>query len=164
MSTPFLAEIRIISFNYAPRGWAMCNGQILPIAQNQALFALLGTTYGGNGTTSFALPNFQGRTPLHPGAGFVLGQQGGEEAHILSISEMPAHNHPVSASSAPASVGSPANNSWPAAAAAYALSSNTSMNPASISSTGSSQPHNNLQPYLVLNFVIALQGIFPSQL
>lgn len=163
MSTPFLGEIKIVSFNFAPKGWALCNGQFLPISQNQALFSILGTTYGGNGQTTFALPNFQGRTPVHSGNGFTLGASAGEENHTLSLLEMPTHNHLVSASSAAPDAGSLANNAWAANSGAYAGSVNTSMNPASISTQGGSQSHNNLQPYLVLNFVIALQGIFPSR-
>ncbi len=163
MTTPYLAEIRIVSFNFAPKGWALCDGQLLPINQNQALFALLGTTYGGNGQTNFALPDFRGRSPLHFGSGFVLGERSGEEVHTLNSAEIPAHTHPVSASSATANAGSPANASWPAAAGAYDLSATTAMSPSGISPTGGSQAHNNMQPYLVLNFVIALQGIFPSR-
>jgi microcystin-dependent protein len=163
MATPYLGEIRIVSFTFAPKGWAMCNGQLLAINQNQALFSILGTTYGGNGQTTFALPDFRSRTPLHTGAGFSLGAAGGQESHSLSLSEIAAHTHPVSASSAAADAGSPANASWPASAGAYDPSSDTSMTPASISSAGGSQPHNNMQPYLVVNFVIALQGIFPAR-
>ncbi len=163
MSTPFLAEIRIISFNFPPRGWALCNGQLLAINQNQALFALLGTTYGGNGQTTFALPDFRGRTPLHVGPGFNLGQHAGEEAHTLTSAELPAHTHSLAASSAAANAGSPANASWPSVNSGYAAAPNTSMDPSSITTSGGNQAHSNLQPYLVLNFVIALQGIFPSQ-
>jgi microcystin-dependent protein len=163
MSTPFLAEIKIVSFNFAPKGWAQCNGQLLPINQNQALFSLLGTTFGGNGQTTFALPNLQGRAPVYVGPGFSLGQSGGQEAHTVIMSEMPAHVHPISASTAAPDAGSMANNSWAAISGAYDATANTAMNPASISNQGGSQPHNNMQPFLVLNFVIALQGIFPSQ-
>jgi microcystin-dependent protein len=163
MSTPYLGEIRIVSFNFAPKGWALCNGQLLPINQNQALFSILGTTYGGNGQTTFALPNFQGRAPAHFGNGFTLGQSAGEENHTLIISEMPTHTHLVSASSAAPDAGSMANNSWAANSGAYDSNVTTVMNPASIGNQGGSQPHSNMQPYLVLNFVIALQGIFPSR-
>jgi microcystin-dependent protein len=163
MTTPFIGEIRIVSFNFAPKGWALCNGQLLPINQNQALFSILGTTYGGNGQTNFALPNFQGRAPMHFGNGFTLGQISGEENHTLIITEMATHNHLVSASSAAPDVGTMANNSWAANPGAYGSTVTTTMNPASIGNAGGSQPHNNMQPYLVLNFVIALQGIFPSR-
>ncbi|HXZ29371.1 MAG TPA: tail fiber protein [Terriglobales bacterium] len=163
MGTPFLSEIKIISFNFAPKGWALCNGQILPINQNQALFALLGTTYGGNGQTNFALPNLQGRVPVHMGSGFTLGQVGGEAAHTLIISELPAHTHQAVGSPANPTLPSPAGNLWCANPSLYNGSSNTAMNAADITSTGGSQPHDNMSPYLVLNFIIALQGIFPSQ-
>lgn len=164
MSTPFLAEIKIFSFNFAPRGWALCNGQLLPINQNQALFSLLGTTYGGNGITTFALPNLQGATPIHTGPGFVLGQAGGETAHTLTIPEMAAHSHAAAGSSNPGNTAEPANAFWAVAASgAYSAAPNTAMAPGAISTTGGSQPHNNLSPYLTLNFCIALQGIFPSR-
>lgn len=164
MGTPYLSEIRIFSFNFPPKGWAACNGQILPINQNQALFALLGTTYGGDGRVNFALPNLQGRIPIHTGGDFTLGQSGGEQAHTLIASEMPQHTHvPVGSSNAP-SQASPANNLWAAQTdGAYLPSANTTMNPASITNAGGSQPHDNMPPYSVLNFCIALQGIFPSR-
>lgn len=164
MSTPFLSEIKIISFNFAPKGWALCNGQLMPINQNQALFALLGTTYGGDGRINFGLPNLQGRIPLHMGAGFTLGQKAGETAHTLNISELPAHNHvPVGSSSAPAFPDATGNLWATSTAKNYNSTSDSAMNPASLTPTGGSQPHDNMSPYLVLNFVIALQGIFPSQ-
>lgn len=164
MSTPFLGEIKIVSFAFAPKGWALCNGQLLPINQNQALFSLLGTMYGGDGRTTFALPNLQGRVPFHFGNGFTLGQSGGEQAHTLSIPELPAHTHSPVGSSAGPSAASPAGNVWASqAGGGYAGSSDTAMNPGSITNTGGSQPHDNMSPYLVLNFCIALQGIFPSQ-
>jgi len=162
MANPFLSEIRIASFNFAPNGWALCNGQFLPINQNQALFALLGTTYGGNGTTNFALPNLQGRVPIHFGQGFTLGQAGGELAHTLITSELPAHTHQPRANSNLANLGSPANNFW-SGTGSYAASANVAMNSGGILPTGGSQPHENRSPFLVLNFIIALQGIFPSQ-
>lgn len=164
MSTPYLGEVKIISWNFPPKGWAFCNGQLLPINQNQALFSILGTTYGGNGQTTFALPNLQGRSPVHTGNGITLGQTGGETAHTLNISEMPAHGHvPVGSNSAPAAA-SPAADLWSALpVSAYAASANGAMNPAGVLPTGGSQPHENMSPYLVLNFIIALQGIFPSQ-
>lgn len=163
MSSPYLSEIRIFSFNYAPKGWAQCNGQLLAINQNQALFSLLGTTYGGDGRVNFGLPNLQGRLPLHFGAGYVLGQVGGESAHTLIQSEIPAHTHAASGSTTAASSGTPSGNLWATGNAAYNPASNASMNPASLMNTGGSQPHDNMSPYLVLNFCIALQGIFPSQ-
>jgi microcystin-dependent protein len=165
MGTPFLSEIRIVSFNFAPKGWALCNGQLLPINQNQALFALLGTTYGGNGQTTFALPNLQGRIPNHVGSGFTLGEAGGEIAHTLNISELPAHTHtPLGNQTNPASSSSAGGNLWGFVPNDYAANSNGSvMNPACVTPTGGNQPHQNMSPYLVLNFIIALQGIFPSQ-
>jgi microcystin-dependent protein len=164
MSTPFLSEIKIVSFNFPPKGWTFCNGQLLPINQNQALFSLLGTTYGGDGRVNFALPNLQGRIPVHMGNGVVLGEQGGETSHTLNISELPAHNHvPVGSSGSPASP-SAAGNVWATFASnQYNSTPNTAMNPACITPMGGNQPHENMSPYLVLNFIIALQGIFPSQ-
>jgi microcystin-dependent protein len=165
MSTPFLAEVRIFSFNFAPKGWAMCNGQLLPINQNQALFSLLGTTYGGNGQTTFALPNLRGRAPVFGGQGSIaLGQSAGEENHTLTVPEMAAHNHGAQANSGNPNSGAIAGNIWCAeSTAAYANSPDAAMNSAAISQTGGSQPHANMQPNLVLNFCIALQGIFPSR-
>jgi microcystin-dependent protein len=164
MSEPFLGEIKIISWNYAPKGWAFCNGQLLPINQNQALFSILGTTYGGNGQTNFALPDLRGRVPAHMGNGLIEGQMVGEEAHTVIISEMPAHNHPASASSAAPDKGSPTGNEWASQASGYSTgTANTTFSPSAISNVGGSQPHTNLQPYLVVNFVIALSGIFPSR-
>lgn len=165
MATPFIAEIRIFSFNFPPKGWAMCNGQLLPISQNQALFAILGTTYGGNGITTFALPNLQGRVPLHVGNNFNLGQSMGEETHTLIVSEMPTHTHtPVASSNAPDQAG-PAGNFWASNTGSkpYTTPSNSSMAPGAIGVAGGSQPHQNLSPLLVLNICIALQGIFPSR-
>lgn len=164
MGTPFLAEVRIVSFNFAPKGWALCNGQILPINQNQALFSLLGTTYGGNGVTTFALPDLRGRMPIHVGAGFVLGQQAGEIAHTINANEMPTHTHLMSAS---ANTGdrSFSTGNFPAAVGGhYGPAANlVAMNAASVSNVGGSQPHENRPPLLVLNFVMALVGIFPSR-
>lgn len=164
MSTPFLSEIKIVSFNFAPKGWALCNGQLLPINQNQALFSLLGTTYGGNGQTTFALPDLRGRVPVHEGSGFTLGQRAGESAHTLNIQELPAHTHVANANNTLADQGSPLNNFWAAQDnPAYATSPNTTMTPQAVTSVGGSQPHENRSPFLALLFVIALQGIFPSQ-
>jgi microcystin-dependent protein len=164
MSEQYLGEIRIFSFGFAPKGWAMCNGQLLPINQNQALFSVLGTTYGGDGRLTFALPNLQGRIPVDVGAAFTLGQPGGETTHALSLSELPAHTHVPAASDAVADLGTPAGNVWAQQAyAAYAASANAAMSPATILSTGGGQPHGNMSPFLVLNICIALQGIYPSQ-
>lgn len=164
MSEPFLSEIKIVSFNFPPKGWAQCNGQLLPINQNQALFSLLGTTYGGNGQTTFALPDLRSRIPIHFGAGHTLGEAAGSESVTLTLSQMPAHNHPVSASNADPTQGLPTGNMWANGSGAYSSGSpNSAMNPASISNVGGNQAHTNVQPYLVLNFIIALQGIFPSQ-
>src|SRR5437867_1545080 len=165
MSNPFLSEIKIMSFGYAPQGWALCNGQLLPINQNQALFSLLGTTYGGNGQTTFALPNLQSRVPIHAGNGHTVGETAGSTSVTLNIQQLPTHLHPLQASTNTGGAIIPANNvlattpnqiyTQPAAL--------TSLDPSSVSDVGGSQPHNNMMPYLVLNFCIALQGIFPSQ-
>jgi microcystin-dependent protein len=164
MATPFLGEIKIVSFNFPPKGWAFCNGQLLPINQNQALFSILGTTYGGDGRVNFALPNLQGRMPVHVGDGISLGELGGETAHTLNISELPAHAHTPVGSTNPPSAGDATNNLWSTFANnQYNSQPGTAMSPACIQPTGGSQPHDNMSPYLVLNFVIALQGIFPSQ-
>ncbi len=173
MANPFLCEIKIISWNFAPQGWAFCNGQFLPINQNQALFSLMGTTYGGNGQTTFALPDLRGKAPIHEGNGFTLGQVGGEINHTVNTSEMPQHNHLVNAIATNGSSTANANNpsgaylATSAPAEIYTSSAGNpaliSMNPGTIGNTGGSQPHSNMQPYLVLNFIVALVGIFPSQ-
>lgn len=162
---PFLSEIKIFSFSFAPKGWTMCNGQLLPINQNQALFSLLGTTYGGNGQTNFQLPDLRSRVPMHMGNGLTLGERAGQEAHTLTISEMPAHNHFVKASADNPSSATPLNNFFSSNTSfiAYGTSADVQMNPACVSNTGGSQPHENRSPYLALNMCIALQGIFPSQ-
>lgn len=163
MAEPFLSEIRIFSFNFPPKGWALCNGQLLPINQNQALFALLGTTYGGDGRTTFALPNLQGRAPIHEGNGHTLGEKAGQEAHTLNIQELPSHTHGVLANGQNGTTAGPANNVLAAAPVYHAASNLTPLDPTSVSNVGGSQPHLNMQPYLTLNFCIALLGIFPSQ-
>ncbi len=163
MSEPFLAEIRMMAFNFAPRGWAFCDGQILPINQNQSLFSLLGTTYGGDGRTSFALPDLRGRTPIHADVGFPLGQKPGEERHALQVGEMPQHTHVARASSSNADAPVPngfvlasANNVYHDATNLVAIHSGTLPNVGG-------QSHENMQPYLVVAFAIALQGLFPSR-
>lgn len=163
MAEPFLSEIRIMSFVFAPKGWALCNGQLLPINQNQGLFSLLGTTYGGDGRVNFALPDLRGRVPIHVGAGHTLGERGGEQAHTLSISELPMHMHAVSSYSGTPNQGSMAGNSWAAATNGYAARPNEAMGATTVSTVGGSQAHLNMQPFLTLSFCIALQGIFPSQ-
>jgi len=164
MATPYLGEIRIVSFNFPPKGWALCNGQTLAINQNQALFALLGTTYGGNGQTTFQLPNLQAGMPVHQGNGFAQGQTGGESNHTLVTAEMPSHNHVAQGVSTNSSNPSATGNTWAASAEnPYAATPNTTMSPNAVSITGGGQPHSNMPPYLVLNFIIALQGIFPSR-
>jgi microcystin-dependent protein len=166
MAEPFLSEIRIMSFGFPPKGWALCDGQLLPINQNQALFSLLGTTYGGDGRVNFGLPNLQGRAPIHMGSGHTLGERGGEQAHTLSIAEIPTHTHVEKASSTSGG-NTPSGTSLFAVSnpqAAYgAPSALVAMDPRAIGPVGGSQAHLNMQPFLVLNFSIALQGIFPSQ-
>ncbi|MEO8436270.1 MAG: tail fiber protein [Pyrinomonadaceae bacterium] len=175
MGTPFLGEIKIVSFNFPPKGWAFCNGQFLPINQNQALFSILGTTYGGDGQTTFALPDFRGRIPLHVGSK-TLGERGGEAVHTMTISEMPTHTHVPNASNTSGNLPFPAAGSPVVQHNIWAISTQNpyespaspgfaaaAMNPGSVSNTGGSQPHENRQPYLVLNFIIALQGVFPSR-
>jgi microcystin-dependent protein len=166
MSQPFLSEIKIFSNNYAPKNWAMCNGQLLPINQNQALFSLLGTTYGGNGQTTFGLPDLRGSVPVHVGQGHTLGEKAGQAAHTLTQSEMPQHLHFLNASTQNANTPVPGNDLLASANNAYvnpAAGSLTTLQPATISNLGGSQPHENRQPFLTLTFCIALIGIFPSQ-
>lgn len=167
MAEPFLSEIRIMSFAFAPKGWALCNGQLLPINQNQALFSLLGTTFGGDGRVTFGLPDLQARAPIHVSSDHTLGERGGEPAHTLSIAELPVHVHVANASG---SVGDSVNPRFGSTGHvlaqdpgnAYSLTPTTSLNSASVSNAGGSQAHLNMQPFLSLNFCIALQGIFPS--
>ena len=166
MAEPFLSEIRVFSFGFPPRGWAACNGQLLPINQNQALFSLLGTTYGGDGRVNFALPDLRGRVPIHVSGGHTLGERAGEQAHTLSIAELPTHAHTVQASAAAGTQNVPANNmmlSQRAAEIYHAPSSLAPMATGTLANTGGSQAHLNMQPFLTLNFCIALQGIFPSR-
>ena len=164
MAEPFLSEVRIMSFVFPPKGWALCNGQLLPINQNQGLFSLLGTTFGGDGRVNFALPDLRGRTPIHVGGSHILGERGGEQAHTLSISEIPTHTHVLSGTTQTGDTPLPAGNLLADSpvqlyAAASAL---TSLTAGTVTNTGGSQAHLNMQPFLTLSFCIALQGIFPS--
>jgi len=164
MAEPFLSEIRIMSFVFAPKGWALCNGQLLPIAQNQALFSLLGTTFGGDGRVNFALPDYRGRLPIHVGNGHTLGERGGEQAHTLVIGELPFHSHVEQATTANADAPVPNGNLLATVANVYAPPGNptTTMSPGTLANVGGNQAHLNMQPFLTLSFCIALQGIFPS--
>jgi microcystin-dependent protein len=168
VAEPFLSEIRIMSFGFAPKGWAHCNGQLLPINQNQALFSLLGTTFGGDGRVNFALPDLRGRTPIHVGGSHTLGERSGEQAHTLSVAELPQHVHAATATTAQADASSnsaaptrlPAQSNFsPLYGSAAGLQA---MAPNSLGNVGGSQAHLNMQPFLTLSFCIALQGIFPS--
>jgi microcystin-dependent protein len=169
MAEPFLSETRIMSFNFAPRGWAMCNGQLLPINQNQALFSLLGTTFGGDGRINFALPDLRGRTPIHVGNGHTLGEKGGAQSHILTTAELPTHTHFLNGTNQAVTTNVPTSGNSLGNTTPNQVYNNSNksgfnaLNPASITNIGGSQPHLNMQPYLALNFCIALQGIFPSQ-
>jgi len=164
MAEPFLSEIRIVSFVFAPKGWALTNGQLLPINQNQALFSLLGTTFGGDGRVNFALPDLRGRAPMHVGSGHTLGEKGGEQAHTLSIAELPTHTHVVNGSTPTGNLNNGSANVFAVSQApVYSGPLNlTTLIPASITNVGGSQAHLNMQPFLTLNYIIALQGIFPS--
>lgn len=163
MSEPYLSEIRIMSFGYAPRGWALCNGQLLPINQNQPLFSLLGTTFGGDGRVNFALPDLRGRVPIHVGAAFTLGTRAGEQAHTLSTAELPQHVHVMNGSATNADVVSPTDNVVAQSSQLYGPAAQlTALDPSTNGNTGGSQAHLNMQPFLTLTFCIALQGIFPS--
>jgi microcystin-dependent protein len=168
MAEPFLSEIRLMSFVFAPKGWALCNGQLLPINQNQALFSLLGTTFGGDGRVNFALPDFRGRTPIHVGSGHTLGERGGEQAHTLSIAELPTHTHVLNGSSVQGDSANPRFGSTGHVLArdpgnVYSPPQNlVALNAGMVTNVGGSQAHLNMQPFLTLSFCIALQGIFPS--
>ena len=167
MSEPFLAEIRIVDFNFAPRGWAFCDGQILPINQNQSLYSLLGTNYGGDGRTSFALPDLRGRTPIHVGNGHAMAQKSGEETLTLSVGEMPSHDHTLMATDTQSTVSDPAGNvlgkAPDAVYEAFQVGQTTNMLGGAIANAGGGGGHNNMQPYLTINFCISLQGSFPSR-
>jgi|SRR5579864_654885 len=166
MSQPFIGEIRMFGGNFAPVGWAFCNGAIIPISQNDALFNLIGTTYGGDGQSTFALPDLQSRVPVHVGPGFALGQSGGAETVTLTTSQIPAHSHVPDAQSNQGTQSTPAGNVWAAQSALTEFSAsapNTTMDPAALGSSGGSQPHDNMIPFLVVNFIISLFGVFPSQ-
>jgi microcystin-dependent protein len=165
MADPFMGELRMVSFSYPPRGWAFCNGQLMPINQNQALFSLLGTQFGGNGQTTFALPDLRGRIPMHFGdSGHTIGEQMGEQAHTLTASEMPAHTHLVGATTQDATQSPPAGTALAKSPNMYVpFGSPTTIAPGTISNVGGSQPHENRQPYGVVNWTIALVGVFPSR-
>jgi microcystin-dependent protein len=164
MAEPFLSEIRMFSFDFPPKGWAFCNGQFLPINQNQALFALLGTTYGGNGQTTFALPNLQGCVPIHSGNGHNLGEKAGASSVTITQQTMPQHTHSVNATTDNGDALNPAGNVFSAMSNAYRSPDNLiALRSDTLTTVGGGQPHNNMMPYLVLNYCIALQGIFPSQ-
>lgn len=173
MSEPFIAEVRIFAGNFAPRGWAFCNGQLLQISQNTALFSLLGTTYGGDGRTTFGLPNLEGKAPMHPGNGpgltsRRLGQSAGEATHTLSEAEIPSHTHQLRCADNSADTGEPANGllaaSSPLADRQYrSVFPSGAMSAAALASVGSGQPHNNMPPYLTMYFIIALEGLYPSR-
>ena len=164
MSEPFLAEIKIVGFNFAPRGWAFCDGQILPINQNQSLYSLLGTTYGGDGRTNFALPDLRGRTPIHIGSGHTLGSKSGEETHTLAANEMPQHTHTIQASTSTANANDPTGGVLAKSGQIYREPGTlVDMMSGTMTNVGGSQAHDNMQPYLALNFCIALQGLFPSR-
>jgi microcystin-dependent protein len=164
MAEPFLAEIRLMSFDFAPKGWAMCNGQLLPINQNQALFSLLGTTFGGDGRVNFGLPDLRGRVPIHMGQGHTLGERGGEQGHTLSIAELPMHNHVARGSSTTTGgVADPTGAFLGGGNNVYASGGATAtLRPDALTNVGGSQAHLNMQPFLTISFCIALQGIFPS--
>jgi len=162
MAEPFIGEIRLFTCNFAPKGWAPCNGQLLSIAQNTALFSLLGVTYGGDGKTNFALPNLQGRTPVNPGNGVGYGEMGGEETHILTTAELPAHTHQAIGGS-DGTTGTPLNNAWGTQGEAYSPTANTAMAPNALGTAGENQGHPNMQPFGVVQYCIALQGIWPPR-
>jgi microcystin-dependent protein len=166
MAQPYVGEIRIFAGNFAPAGWMFCEGQLLPISEFETLFNLIGTTYGGDGQSTFALPDLRGRLPLHQGGGFTLAETGGAEEVTITVNTMPSHTHALLASTGPGNVATPQNNVTAASASVQIYiedSTDSNMNPAAMGSIGGSQPHTNFQPYLCLDFIISLFGIFPSQ-
>jgi len=165
MAQPYVGEIRMFAGNFAPAGWMLCEGQLLPISENETLFQLIGTTYGGDGQSTFALPDLRGRLPVHQGNGFILAETGGAEQVTLTAQQTPVHSHPLTASAGPGNLNSPANNVLGESAAVkiyVAEQPTASLSPSALAATGGSQPHNNFQPYLCVNFIISLFGIFPS--
>jgi len=167
MAQPFIGEIRMFGGNFAPLNWALCNGQLMAIDQNAALFQLIGTTYGGDGVQTFALPNLQSRFPMHQGNGFTLGEQGGTETVTLTTAQIPFHAHPAICSSGGGNSGTPVGNFWATDpmgnTAAYTTATDSQILASAIGTTGGSQPHENMKPFLVINFIISLFGVFPSQ-
>jgi microcystin-dependent protein len=167
MSSPFIGEIRMFGGNFAPAGWAFCDGSLIPISENDTLFTLIGTTYGGDGETTFALPNLQSRIPIHQGPGFTLGQTGGVESVTLTTNQIPSHSHVPQANNAAGTQASPANGLWASTSPSINNYSNVApslnMDPAAIGISGGSQPHDNMVPFLAVNFILSLFGIFPSQ-
>ena len=164
MAQPFIGEIKMVSFNFPPKGWAFCNGQLMPISQAEALFNLIGTTYGGDGQATFALPNLQSRLPIHQSGGFIIGQLGGTETVTLTLNEIPMHTHALSAQTAAGSGPSPAGGVWASSALEqFSTGAPTTSMAALLENAGGDQPHSNVPPYLALNYIIALEGIFPSQ-
>ena len=163
MSEPFLAEIRMVGFNFPPRGWAQCDGQILPINQNQSLYSLLGTTYGGDGRTSFGLPDLRSRTPMHVGDGHLLGQKSGSETETLTAAQMPQHTHTARGTNVASTTTTPTGALLAQTSGHYSASGNTTLRSSTVANAGGGQAHNNMQPFTTLNFVIALRGLFPSR-
>jgi microcystin-dependent protein len=165
MANSFVGEIRMFGGNFAPQGWAFCDGQLIPISENDILFNLIGTTYGGDGQNTFALPNMQSRVPIHVGPGFALAQSGGAESVTLTTSQIPSHSHVPQAQTASGDLASPGNAVWASVATSQYSDQapNTTMAPAAIGSSGGSQPHENMMPFLVVNFILSLFGVFPSQ-
>jgi microcystin-dependent protein len=165
MSEPYIGEIRMVGFNFAPAGWAFCDGRLLPIAENDALFTLIGTTYGGDGQTTFALPDLRGRLPLHQGNSHTIGESAGTESVTLTLNQLPQHNHPALAQSENGNQGSPANGVWAGSTLLQYTTNNANaaMNPTLVGQSGGSQPHDNMMPFLTISFIISLYGVFPTQ-